>query len=270
METEETGIDPAQTAEPAEPVAAPEPVETPAPDAGAEPPKEPKGVQKRIDELVRQREEERRRAEKLETMLHEMYTRQQQPQPAQPVQTADAPPKAEDFGDYDEFLRATARFEAKQELRAETQRMEQIRKQAEVQQRQQTYQQRVGGIIEKGKTTHEDFDLVAMNPSVAISDYVLAAAAESEVGHEILYHLGKYPEEARRIAELSPYAQAREVGKIEAKITAPIPKATTQAPPPVNPVGGNAGADAEPDPAKDPVGWSKWERARVQKLGRRY
>jgi hypothetical protein len=112
--------------------------------------------------------------------------------------------------------------------------------------------------------------MVANNSSLQLSEFMVGAAAESEVGHEILYHLGKNPAESARIASMSPFAQAKEIGKIEAKLTATPPKSPSKAPPPVVPVGGNAPAGAEPDPAKDPEGWRSWEQARVKALGRRY
>jgi hypothetical protein len=223
---------------------------------------------KRFDELTRQREEERRERLYWQQQAVEAMKRPQSQEAPSPAQ--DAPPKVEDFADYDEFIRAQARFEVRQEFKAEQTRQEQARRQNETQTQQRTMQQRVGSVIEKGKTTHEDFDIVAMNPNLPITESILAATTESEVGHEILYYLGQNPAEAQRIAGLSPYGQAKEIGKIEAKLTTPPPKVTTKSPPPVAPVGGNAPAGAEPDPAKDPEGWLAYERARVKALGRRY
>ena len=51
------------------------------------------------------------------------------------------------------------------------------------------------------------------------------------------YYLGCNPKEAERISRLSPYLQAKEIGKIEAKVADNPPvKRTTNAPPPIKPV----------------------------------
>jgi Asp-tRNA(Asn)/Glu-tRNA(Gln) amidotransferase A subunit family amidase len=186
--------------------------------------------QKRFNELTRQREEERRRAERLETMLHEVYTKQQAP-PVQPQ--AEQPPKQEDFADYDEFLRAAARHEVRQELRAERAKEEEHRRRYEAQSYEEQQRSRIVGTIEKAKASHADFDLV-VTPSLPVSHVMLGALSESDHGPDILYYLGKNPQESARIAGLTPYGQVRELGKIEAKISQP--KATTNAPAPIKPV----------------------------------
>ena len=59
----------------------------------------------------------------------------------------------------------------------------------------------------------------------------------SEIGPELAYYLGSNPKEAERIARLSPYLQAKEIGKIEVKLADNPPvKKTTSAPPPIKPV----------------------------------
>jgi hypothetical protein len=74
------------------------------------------------------------------------------------------------------------------------------------------------------------------------------AIIESEKGAEVLYHLGSHPDEAKRIAMLSPLAAARELGRIEARLSMPAPRTTTKAPPPVKPVGASD-AGVRKDPA---------------------
>jgi hypothetical protein len=59
------------------------------------------------------------------------------------------------------------------------------------------------------------------------------------VGPEILYHLGQNPAEAKRIAQLSPLSQAKEIGKLEDKLSSnPPAKKTSSAPAPISPVNG--------------------------------
>lgn len=71
-----------------------------------------------------------------------------------------------------------------------------------------------------------------------------AAIMESDIAGEIAYHLATNPDEARRIAALTPHSQAREIGKLEAKLSAaPAPqqkpaKTLTNAPEPAPTVRG--------------------------------
>ncbi len=59
----------------------------------------------------------------------------------------------------------------------------------------------------------------------------------SDVGPDVAYYLGSNPKEADRISRLSPFLQAKEIGKIEAKLaTDPPVKKTTAAPQPITPV----------------------------------
>jgi hypothetical protein len=59
----------------------------------------------------------------------------------------------------------------------------------------------------------------------------------SDVGPEIAYYLGSNPKDADRISRLPALAQAKEIGKIEAKLASDPPvRRTTSAPAPISPV----------------------------------
>jgi hypothetical protein len=273
----EPGIDPAPAAEvtdpapvetgesPAAEVTDPTPVETGESTAAA--PKN-KGLGKRIDELTREKYEARRDSD----YWREMAMRQQQapqPQQAEPV-AEDKPPKEDDFnGDWSAYVVAAAKYEARQEIKREQAAIT-ARQQAEQRQRAERDQKsRTSAMIQKGKASFEDFESVTMRPDVLITEAMIAAATESDTGHAVLYHLAKNPHESARIASLSPIAQVREIGRLEAKI-ASVQKTPTQAPAPIKPVGGNEPTNNEPDSSKDPDAWLAYERERVKKLGRRY
>jgi hypothetical protein len=73
---------------------------------------------------------------------------------------------------------------------------------------------------------------------------MLETMQESDMGAEVAYHLASNPAEAQRIASLTPRAQAREIGRIEAMLSQPSkPKAKTvsDAPEPVASARGNNG-----------------------------
>lgn len=84
---------------------------------------------------------------------------------------------------------------------------------------------------------YDDFKQVAYNPSLPITAEMAETIRASDVGPDVLYHLGSNPSEAARIARLSPLSQAKEIGKIEATLAASPPvKRTSSAPPPLSPV----------------------------------
>lgn len=86
----------------------------------------------------------------------------------------------------------------------------------------------------------------------AYSPVVWDSIEESEQGPEILDHLRKNPEEARRIAGLNERQAVKELGRLEERLASkaqpPTPTKTTQAPPPVRPV---AGRSASPSPVSE-------------------
>ena len=71
------------------------------------------------------------------------------------------------------------------------------------------------------------------------------AIQSSDIGPELAYYLGSNPKDADRISRLTPLSQAKEIGKIEAKLaTDPPMKKTTSAPAPISPV--NARSSGSP------------------------
>ena len=94
---------------------------------------------------------------------------------------------------------------------------------------------------EEARTKYDDFDQVVYNPRLRITDAMAETIKASDVGTDLAYWLGSNPKEADRISRLSPLMQAREIGKIEVKIsTDPPQKKTTSAPDPIRPVGARA------------------------------
>ena len=220
------------------------PAEDPAEDAAANTeeagkPKS-KGVQKRIDELVKQREEER--AEKLRLLaIVEQYQKQppkqeeaqvdEDPEPLRPSRDPNAAPEVYEqaLAEYaDQKAAWSARKAVKEALAEEAKKAEQREVEAKAKAAQESYVARVNKAIEK----YPDYKAVAESPDVQVSMPMAQAIITSDHGPEIAYHLGKNPAEAARIAALPPVQQLVEIGLIVAKLTAPAPKADSQPPQP--------------------------------------
>jgi len=111
-----------------------------------------------------------------------------------------------------------------------------------VEQREQQKQQTA--IVEKyhereeeARGKYDDFEQVAYNPNLTITATMASTIQSSDVGPDVAYYLGANPKEAARIAKLAPFLQAKEIGRIEAKVadSPPIKKASS-APAPFAPV----------------------------------
>ena len=94
---------------------------------------------------------------------------------------------------------------------------------------------------EEARAKYDDFEQVAYNPQLRVTDVMAETIKASDIGPDLAYWLGSNPKEADRISRLSPLLQAREIGKIEAKLGAEPPqKKTTSAPEPIRPVSARA------------------------------
>ena len=124
--------------------------------------------------------------------------------------------------DYAEFIRAEA-----DKL---VQQREAAKQQSQV---LESYQERE----EQARDKYDDFEQVAYNPNLPITNVMAETIQHSDIGPDLAYYLGSNPKDADRISRLSPYLQAKEIGKIEAKLADNPPvKKTTSAPAPISPV----------------------------------
>lgn len=97
----------------------------------------------------------------------------------------------------------------------------------------ESYQERE----EAARDKYDDFEQVAYNPKLPVTTVMAEAIQYSDVGPDIAYFLGSNPKEAERISRLTPYAQAKEIGRLEAKLVdSPLVKKTSSAPSPITPV----------------------------------
>lgn len=226
-------------------------------EANPQPKKSKGGFQRRIDEL-RRREAD---AQRDRDHWRDLAMKNAGVQPASDVRaplSSDTPPKQEDFPNYDDFVAAKARHEVRQELRAEERRRREAEHTERATERREAFTKRCDEASER----YEDFEEVAFNRSLPITDAMAEVIQESDKGPDLAYYLGSHPDEAKRIAGLSPLAQARELGRIETTLSKPAPRKTTSAPDPVKTV---SGKDA---PTKDPSKMSMDEYVAARNAGK--
>ena len=101
---------------------------------------------------------------------------------------------------------------------------------------------------EEARGRYEDFEQVAYNPKLPITNVMAETIQSSDMGPELAYWLGSNPKEADRISRMTPLSQAKEIGKIEAKLASDPPvKKTTSAPAPISPVTARSSGSAAYD-----------------------
>lgn len=252
-------------------------IETPKPEAAnIEAQKQQKkerqsGYDKRINELVREREYERAEKQKLMDLL----SKQQIPAPQQTTAQAEGAPKLESFDSYEKYLAAFARFEAKAAYESQRDADKKAYTEANAKaQHEQTManehkrileaKSKLEKMSEAAEKKYPDFYEKCLDPErdLPITPLMGEAILESDNSQDLLYYLGTHVEEAKRISALSPTASLRELGKIEAKLAI---KAKSSAPEPISPIGGKAVDDGTIQ-AKE--SYEDFLRKRNKQLGR--
>lgn len=162
-------------------------------------------------------------------------------------------------------LSAEARAAAKAELAAEREQQESHRRTTSFKGRESEFAKTV-----------EDYNDVARNPSLPVTRDMAEVIQDSDDGPALLYHLGKNPDIAEKIAMLPPKAAARELGKIEARLAFEREKAkpekVSKAPPPPPKVEGADGAlpkVSTTDPESDKLSDDEWVKAEQARLKRK-
>lgn len=188
------------------------------------------------DQQPEQQEEKRFSQAELDAMIGKRLAREQRKwEREQQAKLAEMQTKSRvqaELPPPDQFESTEAYAEALAERRAQ-----QLIEQREAAKRQNEILEVYHDKEEEVRTKYDDFDQVAYNPQLPITDVMAETIRASEVGPEVAYFLGSNPKEADRISRLSPFLQAKEIGKIEAKLAdAPPVKKTSSAPAPIVPV----------------------------------
>ena len=189
------------------------------------------------------------------------WERERAAQASTPVAPRDLP-APDQFNSVEEYADALAYQKAEQLI----EQREQQRQQHEI---LETYHDKE----EEARAKYDDFEQVAYNPSVPITQVMAQSIQASDVGPDLAYYLGTNIKEAERIARLAPILQAKEIGRLEAKIAnEPVTKKTTSAPAPISPVtakgSGSPAYDTTDPRSTKTMSTSDWiaaERARQAK-----
>lgn len=186
----------------------------------------------------------------------------------QEAQQKAAPLKPEEFETAEAYAEKLAEQKAVEKAAEMLRQREEQKRSAEV---EESYFERE----EAARAKYEDFQQVAYSDNHQVTQVMAEAIRESELGPDIAYYLGTNPSESNRIARLSPLSQAKEIGRIEAKLAAepPKPVKTTSAPAPIKPVTAQAAQQSydttDPRSVKT-MSTSEWIAAERERQRKKY
>ena len=241
------------------------PKDKPEPDE-AEPEKEPGNprhdAKARIQQLAREKNEERAARRELEARLETLEAERAKPKVDLIPPTEEKRPRPDQFGTYEEYVEAAAEYKAEQKLHQVMEAAE--RKRAAdshangIVQRIETFKERLAD--EPDLVSRVDERLLNLQPTFTLPpgtqpgplNVIADEIISSEVTAKLMLHLTEHPEEMSRLAKL-PNAReiARAVARLEDKLTAPPASPPTSRPvfeevsraaPPVRPVSTSAAA----------------------------
>lgn len=208
-------------------------------------------ISKRTAKLLRQRDTERGKRE----ILEQQATRTQQAAPQE------GRPTLGQFANADDYADAVGDWKLSQAARQQ---------QAETAQKtQSTFAGKRDDLMSELEDA-DGFDVAKFN-KLPISMSMAEAIVDSDQAGKLSMHLIAHPDEAARIATLSPARQAAEIGKLEAKLSTVPAKKPSNAPSPITPVGAKGSTAAtnlyDPKLANDAEAWIAARRA--QKAAKR-
>jgi hypothetical protein len=244
------------------------------------------GPQKKIDRLTKHNAELEKRAEAAEREREELRAKIGKTE-EKAAPKADDEPKEEDFnGDVRAFFKAQARWEARQEIKAQEEARDRAAQEAQTKEIFDTHNR----TISEARAKYDDFEEVVKatdtpwkegnKADVAASQAFSVAMFESGMGGELLYYLGKHPDELAKMEGLSPARIQMAVGRIMDKLEAASgeqeveeepeevqkeevkekPKIVSKAPAPIKPVGGSSTKSTVP---LDRMPMADYEKARA-------
>ena len=212
-------------------------------DKGDKKPKRKSGFKKRIERFQRRLSEKEQEIEywRQVALKDKKSDEPEAKQESQSHQTGEEKPDPDDYETQEDFIDALTDWKIEQR---EAKRLAKEREQSQ----KTAYQQQVEGFQSKVKDfskSVDDFeDVISDVDDIPLTPGLQEALLTSELGPQVMYELARDRDVLERVNGLTPLQQAREIGKIEARLTSDSPhketRKTSTAPPPIKPVGGRS------------------------------
>ena len=216
------------------------------------------GVQKRIDELTREKYEARREADFWKSEAEKAKRVPQEVGASRPI-----PPLEKDFADPEDYRKAYVTYEDNLETwRGNYRKEETLRADMEREFRENAA--KFDQSASRMRAVYPDFDESVNNPIFSMN--LVGEIHASDLGPEIGYYLSKNPAEAARIGAMTPQKIAKEIGKLEVKFSEAIKKKPTSAPTPLNTVKGEDVVKKDESKMTDDEWNQYWRQEQLKKM----
>lgn len=220
--------------------ASPENTETPATETEQTPEEESSDEPKKLNRTQRLQ----RKAARLSTMVAEQAAELEKLRQTSSKSAADSEPKETDYnGDWTKYQADYAAWKATQNIRGVLEERDQREAATRLNERRQEANDEFQERAEQIKANVPDFDKTIEDFAKSggkFAPHVIEELLESDKGPMLAYQIAKTPGLAAELNALSPRDTAREIGRLEAKVSLPQPKKQTQAPAPLTALKGGA------------------------------
>ena len=216
------------------------------------------GFKKRIDKLTKRNSEYEARIAQLEAEIRGRNSNNgEQEVPTNSNEKIEElkEPKIEDFEQYNDYIKALAKYELNEEKKAIRlkEQNEAIQKEAE-----KITQNWVEKVKDAKAFYGEDKWNSLSKVDLPLSVEMRAELMQSEIGPHILFYLFHNQEETKKIYNMTPAQQIRELAKLEIKVANKLPEVkqkkeevkTSKAPAPVKPIESKTEGKVSKDPSK--------------------
>lgn len=158
-----------------------------------------------------------------------------------------APPKEEDFkGDYLAYERALTAYETEKRIVSREVKARAAQSQTLAQERMAERVEALHEAQDVARKAIPDFDkVVSAAEGVSVAPHVGEQILDSDKAALLQYHFAKNPKALDALNRASPLDVAKEIGRLEARLSLPKPQTATKAPAPIAPVKGSAAPRSE-------------------------
>lgn len=193
--------------------------------------------QERVNEITKARRTAERERDDYQRRVQELEQRLSQSQPSAPA--SEGVPTLEQYEwDHGKWAQALTEYsvrKATEDAEKRIREQERNRSQAEIGQK---FEERARAYAAQ----HPDYEqaIGELSASVRLQPEVVESIGLSEHGPAIVHYLAQHLDVADRVSRLAPHLAAVEIGRIEARVSAPKPKPVTNAPTPGQTLAGGA------------------------------
>jgi hypothetical protein len=207
-------------------------------------------VVKRIGKLTkkmrtaeRERDFEKEKRFEAEAKLKELLSKVSDP----------AKPSKEDFDDEDAYIEALTDWKIENKLKASQKEMVEEVEETDARKEYIAAYEGLDEAMARGKEKYKDFAELTLNKDLILSTDTVQILLDTEIPEEIMYYLASNSDVSEKISGLDPVRAAKEIGKIEVKLSKGVEstvkhKKQSSAPEPISPV--KVTATSEKDPNK--------------------